>query len=183
MPDKIMTQRRASASIRRTPVTPMDSAVRSFKWMARVPSIPPADPLENEEIPALTSATETSAGGAMSSGGCGSGVGVPLGCLETRVARTSSLTGATESNEVAIRRAARTSPSSILEAIRGARDLLSVAALGLTRRGDVDGIALEATAEVPKIAAALRMISARGVLRTERPQRGRFWPRRCRRAS
>ena len=115
----------------------MDSAVRSFKWMARIPSIPPADPFENEEIPALTSATDTSAGGAMSSGKCGSGIGGPSGCLETREARTSSLTGATESDEVAIRRAARTSPSSILEAIRGARDLPSMAALGLTRGRDI----------------------------------------------
>ena len=40
MPDKIMSHRRDSASIRRTPETPMDSAVRSFKWMARIPSIP-----------------------------------------------------------------------------------------------------------------------------------------------
>ena len=107
----------------------------------------------------------------MSSGGCGSGVGVRSGCLETRVARTSSLTGAMKSDEVAIRRAARKSPSSILEAIRGTRDLPSVAALGLMRRRDVDGVALEATAEVPKVAAALRMISARGVLRTEGTQR------------
>ena len=103
--------------------------------------------------------------------------------LGNQKARTSSVTGATESDEVAIRRAARTSPSSILEAIRGDRDLPSVAALGLTRGRDVDGIALEATAEVPKVTAALRMISARGVLRTEGPQRGRFWPRRCQRAS
>ena len=58
--------------------------------------------------------------------------GVPSECLETRVAKTSSLKGATESDEVAIRRAARTSPSSILEVIRGARDLPSVAALSLT---------------------------------------------------
>ena len=68
----------------------------------------------------------------MSPGGCGSGPGVPSECMETRVAKTSSLKGATESDEVAIRRAARTSPSSILEAIRGARDLPSVAALSLT---------------------------------------------------
>ena len=39
----------------------------------------------------------------MTSGKCGSGIGGPSGCLETREARTSSLTGATESDEVAIR--------------------------------------------------------------------------------
>ena len=89
----------------------------------------------------------------------------------------------TESDEVAIRRAARTSPSSILEAIRGARDLPSMAALGLTRGRDINEVALEATAKVRKVAAALRMISASGVLGTEGPQRGRLWPRRCRRAS
>ena len=108
----------------------------------------------------------------MSSGKYGSGIGDPSGCLETREARTSSLTGATESDEVAIRRAARTSPSSILEAIRGARDLPSMAALGLTRGRDINEVALEATAKVRKVAAALRMISASGVLGTEGPQRG-----------